>query len=239
MIYIDRNRVNGQGERIRPGDQWFEDARQASAQLGPTSKFTDLYRHAEVLRALRSLFHNKCAFCEKQLDELQVEHYRPKSKVTGRNHGYYWLAYEWTNLYASCGACNTVMRHPGTQEDPEGEETSGKGVHFPLVEENRRASGPGCALDEEEPLLLDPNRPECANRFYFEPNGRVTALDPSDQAAKLTIEILGLDRFGLRELRHRHFRHFNGNVPEVTDEFAFAAFSRQMRTDLEDAAQAI
>ena len=51
---------------------------------------------------LSVLYHNKCAYCEQKIvvkRESTIEHYRPKSD-------YYWLAYEWSNLFIACNTCN-------------------------------------------------------------------------------------------------------------------------------------
>nr|WP_239015299.1 AAA family ATPase [Archangium violaceum] len=61
----------------------------------------------------------KCAFCESQLAHISygdVEHFRPKAGwrqeeggPLGRP-GYYWLAYEWTNLFLACTLCNQQFK---------------------------------------------------------------------------------------------------------------------------------
>ena len=78
-------------------------------------------------------FYGKCAYCEAPIRDYQhgdVEHFRPKAGVTDENGqpvclfdeqgqvqigadgepvkhpGYYWLAYEWTNLLPTCVKCN-------------------------------------------------------------------------------------------------------------------------------------
>ena len=66
--------------------------------------------------ALRELFVNKCAYCESSLvgGDMDVEHYRPKGGVSEvpDHSGYYWLAYDWENLVASCSFCNRLRREP-------------------------------------------------------------------------------------------------------------------------------
>ena len=66
-------------------------------------------------------FFGKCAYCEDRIVSTQpgdIEHYRPKGCVTNEDGsrvmvdanggkkvphpGYYWLAYEWTNLLYAC-----------------------------------------------------------------------------------------------------------------------------------------
>src|ERR1700761_6445535 len=55
---------------------------------------------ATVAITLKDLYNNKCAYCEKLCYDPEVEHFRPKNRVTGQHRnplGYYWLCYEWTN----------------------------------------------------------------------------------------------------------------------------------------------
>ncbi|SDM66105.1 HNH endonuclease family protein [Kriegella aquimaris] len=72
---------------------------------------TPYYASSIIKTKLSQIYNNKCAFCENDTTagaSLQVEHYRPKAKVTEEaNHpGYYWLGYEWSNLLYSCSKCN-------------------------------------------------------------------------------------------------------------------------------------
>jgi uncharacterized protein (TIGR02646 family) len=110
----------------------------------------DVYGAAEVKEALRAAQHDKCCFCEAKLGHAQfgdVEHFRPKATAQqgpgdAPVMGYYWLAYEWKNLYLSCAVCN--QRH--------------KRCLFPLADPNRRVSSHRRAadLDTEQPLFVDP-----------------------------------------------------------------------------------
>lgn len=64
-----------------------------------------------VTIALKGLYKNKCAYCEKLCYYPRVEHFRPKGRVIGNQplaNGYYWLCYEWTNLLPSCHECNSI-----------------------------------------------------------------------------------------------------------------------------------
>lgn len=95
---------------------------------------------------LFTLFHGKCAYCETFVGVScpgDVEHYRPKRKVeeAGDHPGYYWLAYDISNLFPCCEHCNRYR---------------GKRNHFPIA--GVRCFGPGIEtlLDAEEPLLLNP-----------------------------------------------------------------------------------
>ncbi|MGO9960370.1 MAG: HNH endonuclease, partial [Solirubrobacteraceae bacterium] len=79
---------------------------------------------------LFELFDGKCAYCEAKPGHVtvgHVEHYRPKGNVKDdENHGgYYWLAFEASNLLPACPACNSAH---------------GKGDRFPVVAGTRATS---------------------------------------------------------------------------------------------------
>lgn len=74
---------------------------------------SEIYRANDVLAALSTLYHDKCAYCETHDPDFEVEHFRPKKLVSvidrtnGQAHdGYYWLCYEWSNLMPGCHDCN-------------------------------------------------------------------------------------------------------------------------------------
>lgn len=103
----------------------------------------------------------KCAWCERIRDvsrELDVEHYRPKVKVTRWEGdpplvsdtppkevevgpGYWWLAFAWENFTLACKACNQEWKRN----------------LFP-VREPRAPCTEGIEV-AEQPLLLDPSKP--------------------------------------------------------------------------------
>jgi hypothetical protein len=71
-------------------------------------KFTfkaSIYADKTVKDQLLADQNNKCCFCEAiAIESADVEHFRPKGKVTGATShpGYYWLAYDkppWLLLY--------------------------------------------------------------------------------------------------------------------------------------------
>ena len=83
-----------------------------------TKKFeikSSIYGHVTVKDQLIFDQHEKCCFCEADFTANgygDVEHFRPKSGyqtvVKGPliKPGYYWLAYDWSNLLFSCQVCN-------------------------------------------------------------------------------------------------------------------------------------
>ena len=64
---------------------------------------------------LEQLFHKKCGYCETKYKAAltgDIEHYRPKGVIRGKDGkllwpGYYWLAADWSNLIPVCKRCNS------------------------------------------------------------------------------------------------------------------------------------
>jgi uncharacterized protein (TIGR02646 family) len=83
-----------------------------------TFTFTNAYKSDDVKNDLIAAQHNKCCFCEAKFvnDYFHVEHFRPKGRVDKwpkgpySYPGYYWLAYEWSNLFLSKGKTNTSFK---------------------------------------------------------------------------------------------------------------------------------
>jgi hypothetical protein len=128
----------------------------AIAQLaeGERRKFID--NHDAECSALRgplwAIGNMKCWYSEASLQECegQVEHYRPKKRLSKAGHdGYWWRAFDWRNLRL---AHPTVNRR---KTDYLTGKLVGKGSYFPLRNEAHRA-GNRAEEPNEEPILLDP-----------------------------------------------------------------------------------
>lgn len=131
------------------------------------------------------MFGDMCAYCEAPYaatTQVDVEHYRPKGGVTGRNGklvkpDYYWLAATWENLLPSCPDCNREREQKFEDADPR---KAGKANKFPLADERRRATRPG-QEGRESPLLLDPCCDDPAEHLVFNDRGNV---DPRPSRGK-------------------------------------------------------
>lgn len=156
-----------------------------------------IYGHDAVKEELIRAQHGKCCFCESKITHISygdVEHFRPKAGY--RQHpgdglgrpGYYWLAYEWGNLYLSCQLCN--QRY--------------KKNTFPLQDANRRCRNHLGNLAQEEPMFIDPGSMDPEEHIEF------AAEQPVAKNGSLrgqeTIEALGLWREPLRERRFDKYR---------------------------------
>lgn len=154
-----------------------------------------IYGAAIVKRALRAAQHDKCCYCEGFFAghaSGDVEHFRPKTCFQQEKYGpieypgYYWLAYDWSNLYYACELCNRV----------------GKQNLFPISDPAQRRRS-GNDRGREIPEILDPGGPDDP-RDHIKFNGAapegVTAL------GRTTIRALGLDRGDLTTARLQHLK---------------------------------
>jgi uncharacterized protein (TIGR02646 family) len=203
----------------------------------PTKAFDfKRYKEEAVCFELDRLFRGKCAYCESvysAVDSRDIEHFRPKGGITGipqhLHQGYWWLAADWSNLLVSCPPCNqhrrqTVYKVGMTEEDirieklKSPDERRGKGCHFPLTDEAKRAIKETDILTVEDPLLINPalKNPNKHLEWVFDWN-RSEAIWESDSliadvvAKKISgapdlygvasIAIYGLDRLDLFRAR--------------------------------------
>lgn len=161
---------------------------------------SSLYGHPSVKETLIHAQHGKCAFCESKVRHIShgdVEHFRPKAGYRQRDAdplgrpGYYWLAYDWGNLYLGCQLCNQRYK---------------KNL-FPLVDERHRCRNHLDDLAKERPAFVDPggaeaDDPQVHIEFVAE---QPRARDGSTLGAT-TITALGLMREELRERRFDRYR---------------------------------
>lgn len=168
-----------------------------------------------VREELISMYHGKCAYCESKELKPEVEHYRPKKRVSGdRNHpGYFWLCYEWTNLLPSCRYCITE---------------GGKVNKFPVAG-NRVANPPlrgsrlifdRCLIDSvelavEEASLLNPDTDQPEKHLCFNKSGKIFKRGRSQKGAQ-TIDVCNLNRDNLKYHRKKLVDEL---VQRVKDQF--------------------
>lgn len=165
-------------------------------------KFSNsIYASDTVKKSLNEIYKNKCAYCETDTTAgsvLQVEHYRPKAKVTedSKHEGYYWLGYEWSNLMYSCSSCNRAK----STSFPIDLQNGGKRIYNPpmtgLDLDKTKYSANDNDLMNEKPLLLNPEEqnfnPE--THLIIGPNGEIKGRTTRGNS---TIQICKLDRKNL------------------------------------------
>ncbi|MEL7122718.1 MAG: AAA family ATPase, partial [Bacteroidota bacterium] len=104
--------------------------------------------------------------------------------TVNQNH-YWWLTYEWDNLYLTCAECNHSKR-----------------TRFP-VQGRRLNYGQNLSIEKEQVLLLDPCNPKdfIEEHFDFHEDGLIEALT---EKGKITIDVLNLNRESLIKNRSFH-----------------------------------
>ena len=156
-------------------------------------------------------FYGKCAYCEAPIRDYQhgdVEHFRPKAGVSDENGqpvflldeqgqvqigaggvpvehpGYYWLAYEWTNLLPACVKCNQADVRQGRR--------IGKHTRFPV--EGRHAQRPE-EVAQEKPLLINPLSDQETDdpRHHLEVDTKTGLMAPRTPRGKACLDIFGLN----------------------------------------------
>jgi hypothetical protein len=173
MRFIDLEKIK---PTVRDKIKALEEARDAVlAEPDPDRRAALIIRFRPRWTALRDAFaacsHDKCWYieCKNLGTDDDVDHFRPKLgvKEDPGHPGYYWLAFDWTNLRLSCHRANRLRTNPETGE------TGGKAEHFPLIDARTRARSPNDDLSLEVPALLDPTKPSDVALLSFKPNGEV------------------------------------------------------------------
>ncbi len=186
----EKLQTDGKTERRRNSNLF---TRNSEAYISNEQKFElndGIYTHKSVKDALKEIQHSKCCYCEKHIKERStVEHFRPKTSFRNQKSdqreypGYYWLAYEWNNLYLACDVCNT-----------------NKNDYFPLLNPDERAISHKSDLTKERSVLLDPGNDEIKDFLSF--NGEIAVgLDEETKRGSTTIKLIDLNRQSLVEKR--------------------------------------
>jgi len=156
--------------------------------------FHQQYKQQDVKDALKTIYSEKCAFCEQKITECKdnnleecsstVEHYRPKSK-------YYWLAYSWDNLLWCCHRCN--------QNKDNHFEIFNTHVEYEKSFKDKIHASTKSYQEIEEPKMIHPELESVRDKLNFY-DGIICSND-NDERVKYTIETCGLDRDDLNEAR--------------------------------------
>ncbi|MES1243041.1 MAG: hypothetical protein ABUT39_15610 [Acidobacteriota bacterium] len=149
----------------------------------------------ELKLHLFDLFEGKCAYCEACVQDVafgEVEHYRPKRQVEEcpDHPGYYWMAYDLTNLLPSCQLCNGFPA---------------KMNHFPVRDRTwaRRRE----EMEREKPLLLNPYLQNPRDHLRFRPLREsperlpLSQVEGRTEEGKTSVEVLRLNRPNLASSR--------------------------------------
>lgn len=198
--------THGKGTRIKSSAK--DASGDAQKLAADTIYITAAYRAGAVKARLVESHHAKCAYCETRILAIShgdVEHFRPKSEYTdgaNKGMGYFWLAYDWVNLYLGCQVCNETY----------------KGTYFPMMPaveglidaSVRLEPGDDPAAGEEVAVLFDPGLENPRAFIRFDPETAGMEARPSASFAVdasrvgKNVMLLGLNRPDLVAARHRH-----------------------------------
>jgi uncharacterized protein (TIGR02646 family) len=156
---------------------------------------SDIYGDKTVKDKLKKLQHDKCCFCESRVSASShgdVEHYRPKGGWIQKEGdaltqpGYYWLAFEFSNLFLSCQICNQTF----------------KKNYFPLSNPAKRTKTHTQKLSAERPLIIDPGKTNPSAHLEF----RQEMVHAKTNMGGETIKRTGLNREKLVQERFDHLK---------------------------------
>ncbi|MEK8015781.1 MAG: HNH endonuclease [Candidatus Parabeggiatoa sp.] len=178
------------------------------------------YGHPDKVRQdLEELYFGKCVYCETKVigGVLRIDHYRPKNKIKEEHAhtGYYWLGYEWSNLFPACEKCNRAKSNAFPLE------VTGIRVTKPPLDSHGELDKYACRADSpsllaEKPLLLNPEIDKPQEHFVFLPNGEIKALT---EKAQKTAEICNLNRDDLVFARKTIVDSFLKKIKRLADDF--------------------
>jgi 5-methylcytosine-specific restriction endonuclease McrA len=165
----------------------------------PAITSDDISGYQAVKHDLWQAQHLKCCYCEAIItaNYNDVEHYRPKARATRLpgchdTHGYWWLAFTWSNLLFACPVCNR----------------SAKNDWFPLAHGSLPLLPGRRSKNQEKPLLLDPASGKINPVAHIVHVLRGTRWHPEPRNGSdlglWTIQVCDLDRDDLHELRSKH-----------------------------------
>jgi len=143
------------------------------------TNFADAYKMVPVKLALIQAQYNKCCFSEAKFngDYSDVEHFRPKGRIDSwpdgkpSYPGYYWLAYDWSNLFLCKKRVNT----------------SEKRNFFPLDDESTRNKF-HFSNNNEKTLLIDISNEDPRKHIRFEKSQPV----PLSERGRFNIKFFNL-----------------------------------------------
>jgi uncharacterized protein (TIGR02646 family) len=145
----------------------------------------------QFIEQLRVDFNNKCAYCESSLlvssTNPEYDHFRPRHGARGFENEfsqdfYWWLTYEWLNIYLCCSRCNQI-----------------KSSWFPVTGDRAPLKAKySDVIEFEVPLLIDPCHDDPEKHLSYNVEGEVIAKTLKGEK---TIDIMQLNRSELVSAR--------------------------------------
>ncbi|MGL4415173.1 retron system putative HNH endonuclease [Roseinatronobacter monicus] len=163
--------------KINPPQCYIDWLNMENDDWKPSYPFNDPKVRRSVVQSLFEAQRGICVYCGRKLDMSSPGKTYHVEHFRPQTR-FLQLATDYSNLFISCG-----------QNDQDGNQSQTCGTHK-------------SELFEEE-LHVVPEYPHCTMRFRFLLNGRIKESDPSDEAAKLMIELLNLNHLELSKEREQ------------------------------------
>jgi uncharacterized protein (TIGR02646 family) len=158
---------------------------------------SSVYGHKSVKEQLIAEQHGKCFLCESSFRHVahgDVEHFRPKGGFQQADGdalgkpGYFWLAYDWHNLFLSCQICNQTFKRN----------------LFPLYNPQARARSHAADTNAERPLIVNPAIDDPQKYISF--RAEMPYAVRNSRRGKATIEAAGINRGALVGRRRDYYQ---------------------------------
>ncbi|GEQ86444.1 hypothetical protein ULMS_19520 [Patiriisocius marinistellae] len=203
MLYINRNFVNKPEvfsshpfkDEIKVMTEFYTKKNIKQSRYRINSR---LIESQLLIEKLVKLFHGKCAYCECEIFEkfFKTAHHRPTENAMNLDgkvskESYWWLTYEWNNLYLLCEQCSSMKK-----------------TRFPVA--GKRVSYLG-NVPQEKALLIDPCKKKDFDDKHFQlfKNGEILGIT---ERGKITIEILNLNNENRKQERARKILEMAGAI---------------------------
>lgn len=158
--------------------------------------YASRYKMQDIKDALKLIYHNKCAFCERKTFAPQVEHFRPKSL-------YWWLSYSWDNLLRICPNCNVFKSNNfeilGFKSTFQNNNTELENIHKLSAD----------YYEKEANLMIHPELEDIESELICLKNGKIESANPR---INHTISICRLNRPDLKDERKRIWDSLLNNI---------------------------
>ena len=155
--------------------------------------YVSRYKQKDIRIELDKIYNNKCAYCESRVEELHVEHFRPKSI-------YYWLSYSWDNLMLCCPSCNK-------QKNNEFEVEKRIAINDIAITDFHNLNSKYEKYENSK--LINPEQEDCSDKVFFTKEGEIYS---SDEKVDTTISVCKLNRKKLIEFRKPIYDTFEKEI---------------------------
>jgi uncharacterized protein (TIGR02646 family) len=159
-----------------------------------TDNYNSSYKADDIKVKLNNKYHGKCAYCEQIVEQIHVEHYRPKRKRGKDSYAYYWLAFSWDNLLLACPNCNS---NKGNKFKIEGSRVRFANNKTNIKNINSHSSKYDIL---EKPFMINPEVTDPLGYINFSRDGKISS---NHKRFKYTIEECRIDRDYLNDQRRK------------------------------------